>query len=130
ARHPDAPGGPRAPRGPQQPHRLDAVQRQPRPPLLQGRPAGRFVRRERRRVRLNQRSEDREQRTVTRPLPSVLYLLSSVLSSMNDLTSRIVTAVTRPSYTPVRAKVLARRMGITDDAYPAFRQTLREMIRE
>src|SRR5437764_1144678 len=49
---------------------------------------------------------------------------------MSDLLTRIVHAVTRPSYSPVKAKVLARRLGVGDDAYPEFRRTLREMIRE
>src|SRR5690348_8323980 len=49
---------------------------------------------------------------------------------MSDLLTRIVHAVTRPSYTPVKPKVLARRLGVTDDTYPEFRRTLREMIRD
>jgi len=49
---------------------------------------------------------------------------------MPDLIAKIVQAVTRPSYTPVKAKVLAKRLGVGDDAYPEFRRTLRAMIRE
>src|SRR5437879_707969 len=49
---------------------------------------------------------------------------------MTDLLTRIVHTVTRPSYTPVKPKVLAKRLGIGNDAYPEFRRTVREMIRE
>jgi ribonuclease R len=49
---------------------------------------------------------------------------------MSDLTTRIVHAVTRPSYSPVKAKVLAKRLGVTDDSYPDFRRTVRSLIRE
>jgi ribonuclease R len=49
---------------------------------------------------------------------------------MSDLVTRIVTAVTRPSYTAIKPKVLAKRLGIADDDYPEFRRTLRELIRE
>jgi ribonuclease R len=46
------------------------------------------------------------------------------------LSSRIVAAITRPSYTPVKPKVLAKRLGLTSDDYPEFRRTVREMIRD
>jgi ribonuclease R len=49
---------------------------------------------------------------------------------MSDLVTRIVHAVTRPSYTPVKPKVLAKRLGVTGDTYPEFRRTLRTLIRE
>ncbi|MBX9622810.1 MAG: RNB domain-containing ribonuclease, partial [Gemmataceae bacterium] len=49
---------------------------------------------------------------------------------MSDLVTRIIKAVTRPSYTPVKAKVLAKRMGVSDDEYPEFRQTLRALVKE
>src|SRR5690348_16486957 len=49
---------------------------------------------------------------------------------MSDLTSRILTAVTRPSYTPVKPKALARRLDLPDAEYPDFRRTLRALIRE
>src|SRR5947199_126828 len=49
---------------------------------------------------------------------------------MSDLTTRIIHAVTRPSYSPVKPKVLARRMGVTDDDYPEFRKTVKALIRE
>src|SRR5947208_16191454 len=49
---------------------------------------------------------------------------------MSDLLTRIVHAVTRPSYTPVKAKVPASRMNVTDDEYPEFRKTLKALVRE
>lgn len=49
---------------------------------------------------------------------------------MSDLVTRIVKAVTRPSYTPVKAKVLAKRMGVSDAEYPEFRKTLRALVKE
>jgi ribonuclease R len=48
---------------------------------------------------------------------------------MSELLNRIVHAVTRPSYSPVKSKVLAKRLGISTDDYPEFRRTIREMIR-
>src|SRR4051794_27171988 len=49
---------------------------------------------------------------------------------MSDLVTRIITAVTRPSYTAIKPKVLAKRLGVTDDTYPEFRRTLRDLIRQ
>lgn len=49
---------------------------------------------------------------------------------MPDLITQILTAVTRPSYTAVKPKVLAKRMNISDDDYPEFRKTLRKLIHE
>ena len=50
---------------------------------------------------------------------------------MPDLTSKILEAVARPSYIPVKPKVLAKRLNITDDAgYAAFRQTVRALVRD
>jgi ribonuclease R len=49
---------------------------------------------------------------------------------MSDLLTRIVHAVTRPSYSPVKSKVLAKRLGISTGDYAEFRRTVREMIRE
>ena len=49
---------------------------------------------------------------------------------MSDLTTRILHALGRPSYTPVKPKVLAKRMGVTDDDYPEFRKTLQALVHE
>ena len=47
---------------------------------------------------------------------------------MSDLTTRILDALSRPSYTPVKPKVLAKRLGVAADTYPEFRRTLRELV--
>lgn len=49
---------------------------------------------------------------------------------MSDLAARILRAVTRPSYSAVKPKVLARRMNLDDDDYPEFRKALRGLIHE
>ena len=49
---------------------------------------------------------------------------------MSDLTTRILHTLGRPSYSPVKPKVLAKRMGVTDDDYPEFRKTLRALVHE
>ena len=49
---------------------------------------------------------------------------------MSDLTTRILHALARPSYSPVKPKVLAKRMGVTDDDYAEFRKTLRALVHE
>ncbi len=50
---------------------------------------------------------------------------------MPDTAARILAAITRPSYTPVKPKVLAKRMNITaDDDYADFRRTLKLLIRD
>jgi len=48
---------------------------------------------------------------------------------MPDLLSQILHAVTARSYTPIKAKALAKRLGVTNDAYPEFRKIVRELIR-
>jgi len=50
--------------------------------------------------------------------------------SMSDLSTRILQALGRPSYTPLKPKALAKRMGLTGDDYPEFRRTLRALIHE
>ena len=48
---------------------------------------------------------------------------------MSELTTRILHAITRPSYTAVKPKVLAKRMGITtDEEYADFRKILKSLI--
>jgi ribonuclease R len=50
---------------------------------------------------------------------------------MTDLPTQILEALARPSYTPVKPKVLAKRMNITtDDAYAAFRVALKALVRD
>ena len=49
---------------------------------------------------------------------------------MTDLTTRILDALARPSYSPVKPKPLAKRLAVTDAEYPEFRRTLRELVRD
>ncbi|MCU0705057.1 MAG: ribonuclease R [Fimbriiglobus sp.] len=49
---------------------------------------------------------------------------------MSDLTTRILEALGRPSYSPLKPKVLAKRMNVGDDEYPEFRRTLRQLVHE
>jgi ribonuclease R len=49
---------------------------------------------------------------------------------MSDLATRILHALARPSYTPLKPKQLARRMDVPDEQYPEFRKTLRALVRE
>jgi ribonuclease R len=51
------------------------------------------------------------------------------LEIMSDLTHRILEALARPSYSPVKPKPLAKRLNISDADYPEFRRTLRELVR-
>jgi ribonuclease R len=48
---------------------------------------------------------------------------------MADLLSRILHAVTAQSYTPLKPKVLFKRLNLADEAYPEFRKTVRELVR-
>jgi ribonuclease R len=48
---------------------------------------------------------------------------------MPDLLSKILHAVSAQSYIPIKAKALAKRLGIAEDTYPEFRKTVRELIR-
>lgn len=49
---------------------------------------------------------------------------------MADITKRILEALGRPSYSPVKPKVLAKRMGIPEIEYPAFRTSIKTLLRE
>ncbi len=49
---------------------------------------------------------------------------------MPDLTTRILEALARPSYSPLKPKVLAKRMNVGDDEYPDFRRTLRSLVHD
>ena len=49
---------------------------------------------------------------------------------MPDLPTRILEALGKPSYTPLKPKVLAKRMNVVDDDYPEFRRTLRQLIHD
>jgi ribonuclease R len=50
---------------------------------------------------------------------------------MPDLTARILDAVSRPGYHPVKPKVLAKRLNVTaEDEYAEFRRVLRALVRD
>ncbi len=48
---------------------------------------------------------------------------------MSDLLTRIVHAVTAPSYTPIKAKALFKRLNLPEEQYPEYRKNVRELIR-
>lgn len=49
---------------------------------------------------------------------------------MNDFEKLVQSTLTRKDYKPLKAKALARRLGVSDHTYPDFRKTLREMIKQ
>jgi ribonuclease R len=49
---------------------------------------------------------------------------------MPDLTTRILDALGKQSYSPLKPKVLAKRMNVSDDEYPEFRRTLRQLVHD
>lgn len=49
---------------------------------------------------------------------------------MPEWEKKILALIAKPSYEPVKPKVLARRLGITDAQYAEFRQVLRTLIRQ
>ena len=48
---------------------------------------------------------------------------------MPDLLTSILNAVSAKSYTPIKAKPLFKRLNLSQDLYPEFRKTLRELVR-
>ena len=51
-------------------------------------------------------------------------------SKMPDLAARILEALGRPSYSPIKPKVLSKRLAVPEQDYPAFRSALKELIRD
>jgi ribonuclease R len=49
---------------------------------------------------------------------------------MADFTDQILAALARKSYQPLKAKALARKLGVTAPQYPDFRKTLRELLKQ
>ena len=49
---------------------------------------------------------------------------------MPDIATRILEALGRSSYSPIKPKVLAKRLTVPEQDYPAFRQALRVLIHE
>ena len=48
---------------------------------------------------------------------------------MPDYENRILTTLAHSDYKPLKAKALARRLGVTEELYPDFRKILREIIK-
>src|SRR5262245_29052730 len=67
-------------------------------------------------------------RTFTRPTRGRCTPFPST-HFMTDLLSRILHAVSARSYTPLKAKALFRRLNLSDDEYPEYRKTVRELVR-
>ena len=49
---------------------------------------------------------------------------------MDDLAKRILAAVTRKDYKPLKPKALARKLGVPHTQYAEFRRVLRELLRQ
>jgi ribonuclease R len=49
---------------------------------------------------------------------------------MSSVEDRIVAAVSRKGYTPLKPKALARSIGVSADDYRAFRRVLKDLLRE
>jgi ribonuclease R len=49
---------------------------------------------------------------------------------MTDLSDRIIAAVSRQSYQPLKPKALARKLGISSPEYANFRRVLRDLLRQ
>ena len=47
---------------------------------------------------------------------------------MPDLEERILSALSKRNYTPLKPKALAQRVGVAGDDYAAFRRVLRELV--
>ena len=56
--------------------------------------------------------------------------LSILKTTMPDLTNTILESLGRPSYNPVKPKVLFKRMNLAEETYPDFRKTVRALIHE
>ena len=48
-----------------------------------------------------------------------------VESTMPDFSTQILEALGRPSYSPIKPKVLAKRLAVPEQDYPAFRSAPR-----
>jgi ribonuclease R len=49
---------------------------------------------------------------------------------MPDYEQLVLATLARKDYKPLKAKALARRLGVTDAAYPEFRQVLRALVKQ
>src|SRR6266498_4419375 len=51
-------------------------------------------------------------------------------SIMSDLQTRILSAIAHPNYHPLKPKALARKLEVPAPEYDAFKDTLKELIRQ
>ena len=49
---------------------------------------------------------------------------------MSDLAERIMSAVAKPTYQPLKARGLARKLGIPQVDYPNFRRLIKDLVKE
>src|SRR5262249_53940376 len=49
---------------------------------------------------------------------------------MPDLTDKILAAISRKSYQPLKPKALARKLGVSTPEYAAFRKAVRELLKQ
>jgi ribonuclease R len=49
---------------------------------------------------------------------------------MSDIADQVVAAVAKPNYQPVKAKALARKLGIPQVDYPNFRRLIKQLVKE
>ncbi len=49
---------------------------------------------------------------------------------MADLTDQILSTIARKQYQPLKAKALARKLGVSAPQYPEFRRALRQLLRD
>jgi ribonuclease R len=49
---------------------------------------------------------------------------------MSDFTEQILSCISRKGYEPLKPKALARKLGATPGQYPAFRQALRDLLKQ
>jgi ribonuclease R len=56
--------------------------------------------------------------------------MNTLLTSMTELLTKILHAVSAHSYHPLKPKALFKRLNLPQAEYPAFRRTVRELVRD
>src|SRR5437660_11613165 len=49
---------------------------------------------------------------------------------MSDFTEQILAGISRKGYEPLKPKALARKLNVAPGEYPAFRQALRDLLKQ
>jgi ribonuclease R len=62
--------------------------------------------------------------------PTGLALPLTAEVSMADLSEQILALLRRNSYSPLKPKALARKLGVTSGQYPEFKRAMRTLLRE